>query len=328
MSAFADPEIIRLAQDEFVPVTGDDWYQRRRADAEGAFFRAMSDQTERKSAGANGTRQGIYVVTADGLALSFKNAGQLTDQTRKELKKALAKFEQLPRARRAPGAVKVPPMGAPDANSDRRVPAGGLAVKVNARILERVGGEFEPGKCDSLGGGGSARDFLWLTADEVKAMLPARSEVGFRYPLPAPVATRIARFHLVDFTRGEPPFWTRDEIRNLDLTLTVTAVRGDAIDLRLDGTVLCATAADPAKAERGFDARLTGRFSYDGTRFTRFDLAAVGDHWGQGPLVKGARPGRSPLGVTFGPVIPPDGDPSDRVPPQAARDLAEYFGRR
>ena len=33
--AFADPEIIRLAQTAFVPVSADDWYQRRRKDAEG-----------------------------------------------------------------------------------------------------------------------------------------------------------------------------------------------------------------------------------------------------------------------------------------------------
>ena len=41
MSAFADPEIIRMANDDYVPVTGDDWYQRRRQDQEGEFFRKV-----------------------------------------------------------------------------------------------------------------------------------------------------------------------------------------------------------------------------------------------------------------------------------------------
>ena len=284
----------------------------------------MSDQTARKASGANGTRQGIYVFTADGLALSFKNAGNLTDETRKELKKALAKFEQLPAARRAPGAVIVPPMGKPDANFDRRVPPGGLAVNVNARILDRVGLDFAVGKCDSLGGAASGRDFLWLTANEVQSLLPKRREVGSRYPLAPAVAMRIARFHLVDFTRGEPPFWEPNQVHKLDLNLTVTAVNGDAVEMRLDGTLLCATNADPAQADRGYDVRLTGRLTFDGTRFTRFDIAAVGEHWGEGQFVGGARPGHTLLGVTFGPVTAS----SSPVPPQAARDLAEYFGRR
>ena len=44
VSAFADREIIRLAAEDFVPVTADDWYQRRRQDAEGEFFRKVADQ--------------------------------------------------------------------------------------------------------------------------------------------------------------------------------------------------------------------------------------------------------------------------------------------
>ena len=46
--AFSDPEIIKLATEDFVPVTGDDWYQRRRQDAEGEFFRKVADQGPRK----------------------------------------------------------------------------------------------------------------------------------------------------------------------------------------------------------------------------------------------------------------------------------------
>ncbi|MBP3959642.1 hypothetical protein J8F10_30725 [Gemmata sp. G18] len=47
-SAFADPDIIRMCQEKFVPVTGDDWYQRRRKDKEGAFFRGIADSLGKK----------------------------------------------------------------------------------------------------------------------------------------------------------------------------------------------------------------------------------------------------------------------------------------
>ncbi len=329
-SAFADPEIVRLAQDEFVPVTADDWYQRRRQDAEGAFFMRMSDQTGRKASGKTGTRQGIYCLTADGEALAMKNAGDNAAETLKQLKQALAKFEKLPANRRTPGAVTVPAPGKPDPNFARTLPPGGLAVKVNGRILDRAPAGFKSGTCDFPGGTKSGRDFLWLKAAEVEKLLPPRRDVGVSYAAPASVVTRLCRHHLTDFTRGEPPSWDVEHVRRSEITLTVTTVTPTAIELRLDGTALMATDADAAKAERGYDARLTGRLTYDiqAKTFTRFDVAAVGEHWGEGPHTGGARPGRTLLGVTLGPVVPADGSPSDRVPPQAARDLAEYFGTR
>ena len=74
VSTFADPEVLKLTQTDFVPVSTDDWYTRRRQDFEGEFFRKVADQSPRK--GLNGaTRQGIYVFTADGELLAFKNNG-------------------------------------------------------------------------------------------------------------------------------------------------------------------------------------------------------------------------------------------------------------
>src|SRR3712207_7186712 len=42
-------------------------------------------------------------------------------------------------------------------------------------------------------------------------------EKGARYPVPAAVAERLIRFHLVDNVRGEPPMWARQHIREQDL---------------------------------------------------------------------------------------------------------------
>ena len=315
------------------PAVGDDWYTRRRTDAEGRFFRLVSDQTARKAAGATGTRQGIYVFAADGTVLAFGNAGNSADATRDQLRRGLAAFAALPAGKRTPGVVRVPPPGDPDPRYTRTVPPGGLAVKVHGRILDRAADPAAPftvGTCDFAGGTAAARDFLWLTAADVAALAPADPTPGATYPLPAAVAARVCQFHLDDFTTGEPPFWTAAEVRRAGFTLTVTAATPAAVELRLDGTALMATGPDPAAADRGFDVAMTGRLTYDraAQTFTRFDIAAVGDHWGAGPFTRGTRPGRTPLGVTFGPVVPADGPAADRVPPQAARDLDAYYGRR
>jgi hypothetical protein len=328
VSAFSDQEIIRLATEDFVPVSGDDWYQRRRQDAEGEFFRKVASQGPRKGQGG-GTRQGIYVLTADGELLSYKNAGQLADVTRDELNRGLAKFRKLPANRREPGAVEIGEPGKLDPNYTRTPPAGGLIVRVFTRILDKTSEGYCKGECKTLGGASAARDFMWLTKDEVKSLAPAKAEPGFTYDVPKAVADRIVRFHLVDNTRGEPPFWTREQVRRSRLTLTVAGASpaNAEVFLRLDGDVLLATDADPDRADRGYKARLRGELRYVPAKGTidRFDAAAVGEHWGEGHFTRGARPGRSLVGVAFGPVA---GDkPADRIPPQAAREVRAYFGR-
>jgi hypothetical protein len=326
VSAFSDRDIIRMATEDFVPVAGDDWYQRRRQDAEGEFFRKMASQGPRKGEGGS-TRQGIYVLTADGELLSWKNAGQLADVTRDELKRTLDRFKKLPANRREPGAVEVGEPGKLDPMYTRTPPAGGLIVRVHTRILDRSGDEYCKGTCKTTGGDASARDFLWLTKDEVATFAPAKAEAGFTYDLPKPVADRILRFHLVDNTRGEPPFWDRKHVRKSKLTLTVVQATAEAIDLRLDGEALLATDADPDKADRGYDVRLRGELRYLPGKQTidRLEVAAVGDHWGEGRYTRGARAGRTELGVAFGPVV--GEKPADRVPPQGAREVTRYFGK-
>src|SRR5262249_12606976 len=142
---------------------------------------------------------------------------------------------------------------------------------------------------------------LWLTRAEWQALVPPKAKKGDEFPVPAAVAQRIARFHLVDNTRGEPPAWQREQVRKLELTLTVEEADENKVRLRLHGAALLATAADPAKADRGFDAQLLGYIGYDKAKkvIDRFDVAVLGDFWGESDLTRGARPGRQPLGVVF-----------------------------
>lgn len=324
MLAFADPAIIKMASTDFVPVAADDWYQRRRKDAEGDFFRGVADALGKTGKGG-GTRQGIYLFAADGTPLAYKNH-QDPGVMREVLRGGLRDFARLPEAKRKPGAVVVPDRGKVDPNYSRTPPAGGLVVKTYTRILDRKADGYIGGSCAFAGGAKAARDHLWVTADEVRRLAPAKAEVGFTYDVPAKVAERVARFHLVDNTRGEPPEWAREEVRSVRLRLRVTAVTPAAVSLTLDGEAVLATAADVSKADRGYEVRLAGDLRYVPAKgaFDRFDVTAVGWHWGEGPFTAGARPGRSLLGVAFELA----GDAAaDRAPPQGIRYEKGYYGR-
>ena len=312
-----------MCQQDFVPVTGDDWYQRRRKDKEGEFFRALAAASGKKGH----TLQGIYLFTADGTPLEYKNSGHDPEFTREMMRRNLARFAQLPEAKRKPGAVKIEDPGAPDKTYSRRPPEGGLVLKSYTRILDLKDGSYTRGTCKAVGGEKAARDHVWITKDEVKALAPAKAEVGFRYPVPAAVADRLARWHLLDNTRGEPEPWRPEDVRARRMSLAVAAVTREGVDLRLEGEALLATDADPAKADRGYEVRLLGSLRYAPARgaFDRFDLTAVGTHWGEHTHNSPARPGKTILGQSFELA----GDkPADRVPPQGIRDSDAYWGRR
>jgi hypothetical protein len=324
VSTFADAEVIRMAKNDFVAVAGDDWYQRRKQDAEGEFFRKVANQGPRKGEGGS-TRQGIYIFTADGKLLGYRNHHD-PDVMRGVLQKALAEWKKLPAAQRKPGAVKVEDLPKVDKDYDRKPPKGGIIVNVWTRILDKdAKGEYCHGTCNFTGGERTAHDHLWLTADEWKGLVPAGAKKGDVVPLPPRMVLRLLRFHFVDNTRGEPPAWERQDVRSYSLELKVTDVTAKAIVLKLEGRALLATHADPDKAKRGFDVSVLATIRYDLEKkaIDRFDGVALGQHWGQGPYTNGARPGRTPLGIAFDLAR---GDTAvDQVPPQGSRYLKGYW---
>jgi hypothetical protein len=324
--AFADPKMIRLANDEFISLTGDDWYQRRRDDAEGEFFRKVADQGPRKGQGGS-TRQGIYCFTPSGKLLAYKNH-QDPEVMREVVEKALEDWKKLPADERDPGAVKVGDADMPDTRYHRAPPADGLILNVYTRILDCDGqGDFHHGTCATAGGDQSAHDHLWLTKAEWTQLLVKDVKAGDTFVMPAAIAQRIVRFHLVDNTRGEPPFWSAQQVRKAEMRWTVEEATAKSVRLRLDGSALLATDADARKAERGYEAKLLGYLEYDPSKkaVTRFDVLALGEFWGESDLTKGARLGRQPLGIAF--ELSKGDKPADAVPPQAARDFGEYMGK-
>jgi hypothetical protein len=320
---FSDPSIISLIQKEFIAVAGDDWYERRKEDAEGTFFRSVADQGPRKGAGGS-TRQGIYIFTAGGKLLGYRNS-QNAAVMRQVINQGLSVWNKLPQEQRQPGAVAVPDEIKTDKRYTRTAPPGTVIVNVFTRILDRAkDGTYAPGTSVFPGGDRAARDHLWLLDAEWRGLIPREARPGQSFPLPRELAQRMVRFHLIDNTRGEPPMWTSEQVRSTELVLTVEEVNDRGMRLRLSGKGLLATAADSARANRGFAFQMLGYLHYDSIqkKMDRFDVVVLGDHWGEGTFTGHARPGRAPLGIVF---TLARGDAADQVPPQAARSLAGYL---
>jgi hypothetical protein len=314
-----------MASEDYIPCTGDDWYERRRTDAEGKFFRHVADQSPRRGPEGS-TRQGIYCLTAAGKLLAFKNP-QEAEYMREVLRAGLAAWKKLPESERRPGAVTVDEPGQRDLDYARPAPEGGLILNVFTRALDSTGeGNFADAVCKTGAGDEAARDHLWLTQKEWRSLVPKEPRVGDSFPVPRQILERIVRFHLVDNTRGEPNHWTPEEIRSASMSLMVESVSTDQVKLRLDGSVLLSTSKDLDKAARGFDANLLGYLAFDRKALacTRFDVIALGNHWGEGTYTGGARPGRTPLGIAF--ELTKGNVPANLVPPQGARHWKGYIG--
>ena len=272
-----------MLQTRFVPVAIDQAYQRRQQDTEGEFYRKIAGQGPRNN--FQGTTQGLYIATADGKLLSFNN-NRGAERLRRLMKEA---FEA-----RQDTNVAVVEANKVDPRFNPEPPAGGLVVRVRAKVLG--GYEETDDQWRQIFQSAISRDNLWISDSEHQALV--RGEV------PSSLQKRIAKFHLVDNTRGEPPMWNDQEIRNVAMKLTGN---------RLSGTVHLET----QNGQRGYQADLLGVVDVKDGKVVRFDVVARGDFWGDGTYTKGAPKGKFPLAVSF--ELADGSDVADGVPPQASR---------
>lgn len=282
-STFADPEVVSLLQTRFVPVAIDQFYQRQQKDAEGEFYRKIATQGSRRD--VNGTTQGLYIATADGKLLAFNN-NRGPERIKRLLEKSLRDYQ--------PTEVSEIARSKADPRFDRTPPEGGLVARVTAKVLG--GYEETENEWRKIFQSALSRDNLWIRKDEHQALV--------RGKLPDSLTRRIARFHLVDNTRGEPPMWNPEDLRKLDL--------------KLEGGKLTGTAwLENASGNRGFQADLLGFVESENGRVTRLDIVAKGLFWGDGPYTRGAPKGKFPLAVAFS--LATGDEEADRVPPQGSK---------
>lgn len=290
-STFSDAQIIETLKAKCVSVAIDQWYHRRQKDAEGEFYRKIAGQGPMKD--FNSTTQGLYVCTADGKLLGFTNH-RSPDRVKEILRKALADFQP----------AEVAPLEKPrhDPNLSSPPPEGGLVVTVTSKVLAGYSppadGETRAFQ-ESLG-----RDVLWVRKDEHQAL--ARGQV------PESLKVRLAKFNLIDNTRGEPSPWQPAEVRKIDLTLKDGAIAGTAH-------------LETASGDRGFRAEIRGIVESKDGKVVRLDLVARGQAWGYSGCTEAASPkGRFTLAVAL--RLASGKDEADRVMPQGAKSwLPDYL---
>ena len=320
MSSFSDPDIINTLREHFIPATDNDWYNRRRQDAAGKFFRSVAAQGPRKG---NGTKQGHYILTASGKLLGYNNNRSI-DRRKSFIRSSLEKWHALPEAERKSSPINLSAAGTgqPDKKYHASPPVGGIVLVASARILKPSGnGQLEACSADDIEhdwGHMAAIDRMWIRKEEWQALIRA-SQDGETFP--QALAYRLLRYHLLDLTRGEPAAWKRGEVHSFTLKIIPSGRPGH---YNIKGSALMATAADPAKAKRGFEVGIYGEIqTAPSGRPVRFDLVALGEHWGDGPYTRGSRPGRTPLGIALRLGDPEN--PIDLIRPQGSHWLQGYW---
>lgn len=290
-STFADPEILALLKERFVPVAIDQWYTRRQQDATGDFWRKIAGQGPRND--FQNTTQGLYIAGADGQLIAFNN-NRGPERIRKLLHDAADNYKH-------PDNTQPIEHGAADAKYAAVLPEGAVVVRVSARV---EGGYAETDdQWEKLFQSAVSRDNLWITAEEQKSLAAGK--------MPEDLELRIARFHLVDNTRGEPPTWSVDEVRE-------TA-------FQIDGNKLNGTAKLETKnGKRGYGAKLRGEFGFDDNgKLNRFDMIAEGKFWGTGQHTMEPPVGKFPLVIAF--TLADGTDIGDGVPPHASRGWIDGY---
>jgi hypothetical protein len=336
-------EMTEIIREQFIAVAVSGHVAMGRKDAEGDFLR----NTGIRLAGAGGN---LECLTASGVRLGAFYAAGGVEHNQRDLAGILKKWQALPESERLPGAVKVGAAGPVAANIDQIAPPpGALILRTYHRILTREADGTvrkasatdypllaKRGDKDTwlthFGERWEAQpDFMWIKEAEYKAIVRPNPVQGDSYPLLEAVADRMTRAHLImGMAYGECGVCDKRSVRSRALTLTVTDVSADAVQLRLEGAV--ALGADYSTSEakdrkgspkgdsvQGFEPKVLGYLTWNRktNAFTRFDVVALGDAYGTpaGDHHFNYRPGRYPIGI----VLELAGNtPAERIPPRAA----------
>ena len=301
-STFADDEVIALLQQRFIPVTANASHRDWSPDEESEFYRSVVYQREGIHKGV--TSQGFYIFSPDGKLISGWN-NRDTDKVKRLLKAALAEYQ--------PPKYIEPITGKRNRNFTRVLPDGGLVVDVFSKIINA---HWPPtlDKWDAAASvmfrASTGRDHLWITKEEIASLT--------RGTMPESVTRRIALYHLIDNTRGEPPMWKDAELRSAKITLTPVTARDEhgktAVSDRGYKLIGDAEAAT-SNGDRAYIVKLVGYVEAKGDKLTRFDLVARGQFRGHGQYTGNNAPlGPFTMAIAF--AIADQTTEAAKIPPQ------------
>ena len=198
----------------------------------------------------------------------------------------------------------------------RLYPKGGLVLQAFYRDLPRKDGDVK-----GFFAGMWNQDFAWFTREEARSLVPESRTPGSARNLPEKLARRLARYHLVDHVRGGTRQFSDGAVKRVEITFRVSKVEGDTMRLKIEG------ASSAEEKGCGFEARVLGHADWNLKKelFTRFDLLATGDRWGDNTLDNDRRDdmGKNPIGIAFRLASSAEGP--DRVPPLFVSVLGDTY---
>jgi hypothetical protein len=263
----------------------------------------------------SGTRQGVYAATAGGEFLGSINSRDAR-AVAGMLKSALARWQALGEERRAAAL----PEGQDPPRWESRHPQDGLILRQFVRDLER-----EKPASDWRGQAWN-QDRVWLTREELLALVPPSDAPGASVDWPAAVCERLARLHLVDTVRGQAQVFAKRDVERARIASRVSAADGERVVLALSGSTSARAsgtwpvsgfqdAAAPQAQTRGVETELLGRavFERASGRFSSFELVAIGTRWG-GTQFNGRHDDLDPAPIGWSFTLLGDG-PDPRLPP-------------
>lgn len=290
-STFSNPEIIQKLKTDFIPVAIDQAYQRRQKDTEGEFYRLIASQSPRNN--FQSTTQGLYVAAPDGHFLGFTN----NRDPRRVFNLLSESLESFRKTDRIYDKLEVKSV---DVRYNPDPPEGGLILRVQAKVLD--GYEAGASSRQKIFQEAVSRDNLWVTAGEKEALINGS--------FPEILAKRIARFHLVDNTRGEPPMWKNHEIQSLRINMQNGVISGHFHLKTRDG-------------ERYFSGELSGLIEAEKDSISSLNIAAFGRFFGDGPYTGNAPAGEFTLAVSL--TLADGSDVADSIPPQGSRGWVDGY---
>jgi len=177
VTAFNDPEVVRLLSDKFVPIATD-YLDGKRHDADGEFFRKVTKSIPYRQSGA-------CVFKADGEVLAVGTATTKAE-VMQVMQSALQKF-------RPPSQpYQIEPANPVDGKNYQPIqpPPGAAVVNCIMTHLSEKGAGYYPGSFEKLLAHTAGMDRLWVRKDEAQALAEGR--------FPETLKRRIARWHLID----------------------------------------------------------------------------------------------------------------------------------